>query len=89
MFDDRVRDAQRRELRRRARQRGDNPWARLVWGCAILAAGMSNLSAALNALASTTIMDFYKPLAGATDEKRLMFLARIATVVNGKPTASA
>jgi SSS family solute:Na+ symporter len=29
---------------------------------AILAAGMSNLSAALNALASTTIMDFYKPL---------------------------
>src|SRR5437763_8372902 len=40
MFDDRVRDAQRRELRRRARQRGDNPWARLVWGCAILAAGI-------------------------------------------------
>ncbi len=30
---------------------------------AILAAGMSNLSAALNALASTTVMDFYKPLA--------------------------
>ncbi len=29
---------------------------------AILAAGMSNLSAALNALASTTVMDFYKPL---------------------------
>ena len=29
---------------------------------AILAAAMSNLSAALNALASTTIMDFYKPL---------------------------
>ncbi|HME06190.1 MAG TPA: sodium:solute symporter [Bryobacteraceae bacterium] len=28
---------------------------------AILAAGMSNLSAALNALASTTIMDFYRP----------------------------
>ena len=28
---------------------------------AILAAGMSNLSAALNALASTTVMDFYKP----------------------------
>jgi SSS family solute:Na+ symporter len=29
---------------------------------AILAAGMSNLSAALNALSSTTVMDFYKPL---------------------------
>src|SRR4051812_28587006 len=29
---------------------------------AILAAAMSNLSAALNALASTTIMDFYKPM---------------------------
>jgi len=29
---------------------------------AILAAAMSNLSAALNSLASTTIMDFYKPI---------------------------
>jgi SSS family solute:Na+ symporter len=29
---------------------------------AILAAAMSNLSAALNSLASTSIMDFYKPL---------------------------
>ncbi len=29
---------------------------------AILAAAMSNLSAALNSLASTTIMDFYKPM---------------------------
>src|SRR5581483_5630245 len=52
---------------------------------AILAAGMSNLSAALNALASTTIMDFYKPLMGGriTDERRLMTLARRATVVWG------
>ncbi len=33
---------------------------------AILAAGMSNLSAALNALASTSIMDFYKPWRGAS-----------------------
>jgi hypothetical protein len=40
MFDDQDRDAQRRELRRRARERGDNPWTRLVWGCAILAAGI-------------------------------------------------
>ncbi len=29
---------------------------------AILAAAMSNLSAALNALASTTIIDFWRPL---------------------------
>jgi len=40
MFDDRDRDAERRERRRRARERRDNPWARLVWGCAILAAGI-------------------------------------------------
>lgn len=32
---------------------------------AILAAAMSNLSAALNSLASTTVMDFWKPLAEA------------------------
>ena len=32
---------------------------------AILAAAMSNLSAALNSLASTTVMDFYKPHGGA------------------------
>ena len=38
---------------------------------AILAAGMSNLSAALNALASTTVMDFYKPLAMRRDPARL------------------
>ncbi len=37
---------------------------------AILAAGMSNLSAALNALASTTVMDFYKPLAMRRDPAR-------------------
>lgn len=38
--DDRERRRMKRELRRRARQRGDNPWARLVWGMAILAAGV-------------------------------------------------
>jgi SSS family solute:Na+ symporter len=32
---------------------------------AILAAAMSNLSAALNSLASATVMDFWKPLSGA------------------------
>jgi Na+/proline symporter len=52
---------------------------------AILAASMSNLSAALNSLASTTVMDFLKPLAGPdnTAESRWLFLARIATVVWG------
>jgi SSS family solute:Na+ symporter len=48
---------------------------------AILAAGMSNLSAALNALASTTIIDFYQPLARRVlPDAHLLKLARWATV---------
>jgi len=68
-------------------------WDRLPPGfaglvvAAILAAGMSNLSAALNALASTSIMDFYKPLttrAGRThSEQHYLRLARWATVAWG------
>ena len=55
---------------------------------AILAAAMSNLSAALNSLASTTIIDFYRPLVsgrrGRQDsEARSMGLARAATVLWG------
>jgi SSS family transporter len=50
---------------------------------AILAAAMSNLSAALNALASTTIMDFLKPLRPRYAEARLLRLARWATVLWG------
>ena len=54
---------------------------------AILAAGMSNLSAALNALASTTIMDFYKPLVARAHPERsethFLKLARWATVAWG------
>ncbi len=50
---------------------------------AILAAAMSNLSAALNALASTTIMDFLKPLRPQHSEAYYMRLARWATVVWG------
>jgi SSS family solute:Na+ symporter len=54
---------------------------------AILAAGMSNLSAALNALASTTIMDFYKPFASARTpglpEAHFLKLARLATIAWG------
>jgi solute:Na+ symporter, SSS family len=47
---------------------------------AILAAAMSNLSAALNALASTTIMDFVRPLAPQHTEATYLRLARWATV---------
>ena len=51
---------------------------------AILAAAMSNLSAALNSLASTTIMDFLQPLAkkrGARhSEAQYLLLARLATL---------
>jgi Na+/proline symporter len=51
---------------------------------AILAAAMSNLSAALNALASTTIMDFYKPMSsGKHSEKHFLKLARISTLTWG------
>jgi Na+/proline symporter len=50
---------------------------------AILAAGMSNLSAALNALASTSIMDFYRPLAGEHSEQHFLKLARWATIAWG------
>jgi Na+/proline symporter len=50
---------------------------------AILAAAMSNLSAALNALASTTIMDFLKPLRPHYPEARYLRFARWATVLWG------
>ena len=50
---------------------------------AILAAAMANLSAALNSLASTTVMDFYRPLAGRRDEAHYLRLARYATVAWG------
>jgi Na+/proline symporter len=50
---------------------------------AILAAAMSNLSAALNALASTTVMDFLKPLArnAFSDDARWLRIARHSTIV--------
>ncbi len=43
---------------------------------AILAAAMSNFSAALNALASTTVMDFLRPLRPDHTEDRVSALAR-------------
>jgi SSS family transporter len=47
---------------------------------AILAAAMSNLSAALNSLASTSILDFYLHFKPQTEESRKIRLSRIATI---------
>ena len=47
---------------------------------AILAAAMSNLSAALNSLSSSAIMDFYAQLRPKADEKTKMRLSRFATL---------
>jgi solute:Na+ symporter, SSS family len=47
---------------------------------AILAAAMSNLSAALNSLSSSTIMDFYVRLRPQTDESHRLRISRFATV---------
>ena len=46
---------------------------------AILAAAMSNLSAALNALSSTTVVDFYQRWAPAATEERRIVISRRAT----------
>jgi SSS family transporter len=47
---------------------------------AILAAAMSNLSAALNSLSSSTMLDFYFRLRPETDEHRRLRISRAATV---------
>lgn len=82
----------------KAPQPADSIYPKFVWNnlpvgaaglviAAILAAGMSNLSAALNALASTTIMDFYRPLALRRDPTRsdrdFLGIARWTTVAWG------
>ncbi len=81
-----------------APQPADSIYPKFVWNslpvgaaglviAAILAAGMSNLSAALNALASTTVMDFYKPLAMRRDpsqsDAHFLGVARWTTVAWG------
>jgi solute:Na+ symporter, SSS family len=64
-------------------------WQRLPVGlaglvmAAILAAAMSNLSAALNALASTSIMDFVKTLWPRYRENTYLQIARWATIAWG------
>jgi SSS family solute:Na+ symporter len=50
---------------------------------AILAAAMSNLSAALNSLSSTTMIDFYLRRRPETPGARRVLLSRLATVVWG------
>jgi Na+/proline symporter len=47
---------------------------------AILAAAMSNLSAALNSLSSSSMMDFYVRFRPAIDDTKRLRLARVATV---------
>ena len=64
-------------------------WSNLPTGiaglviAAILAAAMSNLSAALNAMSSTTIMDFVKPLRPSFTDKQLVKMARWSTLAWG------
>ncbi len=50
---------------------------------AILAAAMSNLSAALNSLSSTSVVDFYARIRPQSSEERRVTLSRIATVAWG------
>jgi SSS family transporter len=47
---------------------------------AILAAAMSNLSAALNSLSSTSIVDFYAHIAPGASEERRVRLSRLITI---------
>lgn len=48
---------------------------------AILAAAMSNLSAALNALSSTTVVDFYQHMRPQSSQERRVAVSRMATIV--------
>jgi SSS family transporter len=69
----------------------DEIYPRFVWDnlpsgvsglviAAILAAAMANLSAALNSLASTTVVDFYRARAKKPAESAALRLARLATI---------
>jgi SSS family transporter len=50
---------------------------------AILAAAMSNLSAAINSLSSTTVVDFYLRLVPSATDKQRIAVSRMATIVWG------
>lgn len=86
------------DTRSAAPQPADSIYPKFVWNnlpagaaglviAAILAAGMSNLSAALNSLASTTVMDFYRPFAVRRNPSRsdsdFLGIARWTTVAWG------
>jgi len=64
-------------------------WNRLPHGlsglliAAILAAAMANLSAALNSLSSTVVVDFFRAPAKGMSERQSLRLARLATVFWG------
>jgi len=71
--------------------RPDEIYPRFIWEslptglaglaiAAILAAAMANLSAALNSLASTTVVDLYRTLSRNASDARALRLARLATV---------
>lgn len=56
---------------------------------AIIAAAMANLSAALNSLASATVVDFYQPLTRARrSSSHYLLVSRISTVIWGGVLAS-
>ncbi|MEO8597594.1 MAG: sodium:solute symporter [Candidatus Solibacter sp.] len=50
---------------------------------AILAAAMANLSAALNSLASTTVVDFYRARSKSLSDAAALRMARLATIAWG------
>jgi SSS family solute:Na+ symporter len=50
---------------------------------AILAAAMANVSAALNSLASTTVVDFFRTRQRETTEQQSLRFARVATILWG------
>jgi SSS family transporter len=75
-------------------ERLDQIYPRFIWQslptgvaglaiAAILAAAMANLSAALNSLASTTVVDIFRARSQGTSEARSLKLARLATVAWG------
>ena len=75
-------------------ERLDKIYPLFIWGslpagvaglviAAILAAAMANLSAALNALSSTTVVDFFRAQSRGASEAGALKLARAATVAWG------
>src|SRR5262249_12464094 len=77
-----------------APRQNDRIYAEFIWNnlpvgiaglviAAILAAAMANLSAALNSLASTTVVDLFRTRARGASEEQAMKLARWTTVFWG------